>query len=325
MADQPLPPALTEAGFAMLQCAVEEFLHAGVSVMTQLDARLRLTIPQVEVKYVDQAAACGDLFDQLAVQADAVLVIAPELGGLLERWVARLETLATRNLGCGSRAVSVCADKLALCRCLDRAGVPTPKTVALAEGEHVSLPLPWVVKPRLGAGCERTMVWRRKRDITLVPLHDDLIIQPWIEGVSASVSCMVRGQGIEPVLASQQLITGKDQLVYEGGRTSLDPPQRQRAEALAERAIDTVMAQTRVDGQHDVRGWVGVDLILAPDPMDDVVIEINPRLTVSFTGASRLCRTGLAAAMLDPHTPIELSDEQIHYSAIGEVFTETPW
>ena len=47
-------------------------------------------------------------------------------------------------------------------------------------------------------------------------------------------------------------------------------------------------------------GWLGIDLVLGSDPAgaDDVVIEINPRLTTSYLGLRRLARGNLAAALL---------------------------
>jgi predicted ATP-grasp superfamily ATP-dependent carboligase len=47
-------------------------------------------------------------------------------------------------------------------------------------------------------------------------------------------------------------------------------------------------------------GYVGVDLVLgeADDGKDDVVIEVNPRLTTSYVGLRRLVCGNLAAAML---------------------------
>ena len=46
-------------------------------------------------------------------------------------------------------------------------------------------------------------------------------------------------------------------------------------------------------------GYVGVDLVLGrePDGSEDVVIEINPRLTTSYVGLRAAARTNLAEAM----------------------------
>ena len=47
-------------------------------------------------------------------------------------------------------------------------------------------------------------------------------------------------------------------------------------------------------------GWLGIDLVLGGDPAgaDDLVIEINPRLTTSYLGLRRLAHDNLAAALL---------------------------
>jgi predicted ATP-grasp superfamily ATP-dependent carboligase len=47
-------------------------------------------------------------------------------------------------------------------------------------------------------------------------------------------------------------------------------------------------------------GYVGIDLVLGPaaDGSEDVVIEVNPRLTTSYVGLRRLLRNNLAEVML---------------------------
>jgi predicted ATP-grasp superfamily ATP-dependent carboligase len=47
-------------------------------------------------------------------------------------------------------------------------------------------------------------------------------------------------------------------------------------------------------------GYLGVDIVLgaAPNGDDDVVIEINPRLTTSYIGLRAACHQNLAEAML---------------------------
>ena len=52
--------------------------------------------------------------------------------------------------------------------------------------------------------------------------------------------------------------------------------------------------------QAQLRGYVGVDLVLGPaeDGSRDVVLEVNPRLTTSYVGLSCLAKGNLAAEML---------------------------
>ncbi|MEM4297884.1 MAG: ATP-grasp domain-containing protein, partial [Nitrososphaerota archaeon] len=44
-----------------------------------------------------------------------------------------------------------------------------------------------------------------------------------------------------------------------------------------------------------LRGYVGIDLILADKPL---VVEVNPRLTVSYIGLSRVLEGGVARLMI---------------------------
>ncbi|HEV3003063.1 MAG TPA: ATP-grasp domain-containing protein, partial [Pirellulales bacterium] len=70
-------------------------------------------------------------------------------------------------------------------------------------------------------------------------------------------------------------------------------------------------------------GYLGVDLVLGgpDDGSDDVVIEINPRLTTSYIGLRAACRENLAAAMLalavrQPYN-LTFRDQRIEFSADG--------
>ena len=68
-----------------------------------------------------------------------------------------------------------------------------------------------------------------------------------------------------------------------------------RACTLAEQALRTVPG---------LRGFVGVDLVLQNSVDDqagsqDVVIELNPRMTMSYIGLRALCRQNLASLLFD--------------------------
>ena len=78
---------------------------------------------------------------------------------------------------------------------------------------------------------------------------------------------------------------------YLGGSCPLEPALDRRARSLA---IQTIRSLT------GPLGYVGIDLILGDDPdgQNDVVIEINPRLTTSYVGLRAIADGNLAAAML---------------------------
>jgi predicted ATP-grasp superfamily ATP-dependent carboligase len=79
-------------------------------------------------------------------------------------------------------------------------------------------------------------------------------------------------------------------------------------------------------------GYIGVDLILgdAVDGSEDLVIEINPRMTTSYVGLRASAEGNLASAMLGafdgaekldlrfPHRPLE-------FQADGTIVTSSPF
>ncbi len=290
----------------MLAAAVSDFLGAGVQVFTTIDARTDVPCDGAAVTKVSPGDAIEPLFDRLAVNCDMVLVIAPESEGVLEQWVARLKRLNVRSLGCGTRAVNLCADKLKLACYLAQQGLPVPATALFRHGQNARFPA--VVKPRRGAGCQDTYLCMDQRDTQGLPANGDWIIQPWVNwngGVTASVSLLIHAQHVTPLLAGRQQIkvdhSCPPRLYYEGGLMPLEEPLHDRAMNLARWAASTVR------GLH---GFVGVDLILTEQPVGDNVIEINPRLTISYVVLQQFCKTHLASAMLANDPAVDLASAQ---------------
>jgi len=170
-----------------------------------------------------------------------------------------------------------------------------------------------VEKPWDGAGCERTAILDVRGDhAATVPRGESVMVQQvFVPGLPVSVSFVVHGAAVRALPAGRQVIERRGNvLTYRGGGLPLDPALSERATALARRAIDAV------PGLH---GFVGVDLILADEPAGDRVIEINPRLTVSYVGLRALCRTNLASAIIDPDAPLHWTDRVVRFDATGRV------
>ena len=339
MVGKPLPTALAAAGRAMLQAAIEDFDAMGARVVTSLDRRMTTDLDLIagrssqalDTTVIDDHRDVSDVFDTLAKQCDKVLVIAPESNGILEHWVRRLSKLEVPHLGCGPTAVSLCSDKLRTYQCLHDAKVPTPPTWLV--GDAIDVEPPFVVKPRHGAGCEDT--WYGDDPDELLRLRDtsDDVVQPvvqsYVEGLVVSVSFMVHGQHVVPLLSGRQYIAVGHKMSYQGGRIPLESQYHQRAVDLGAKALYAVMraidseAATQTSqgwaSRGELRGFVGVDLVLsqANDNYQDVVIEINPRLTVSYVALRRLCQTSLAAAMLHPLATIHWLNREIEFEDTG--------
>ena len=98
-ADKPLPLSVLSEGYAMLRGAVADFRAAGHEVAVLLDARLSTLDPPIEaVDFVpvDSCRAAEVALKAVAAESDAVLVIAPETGGVLQLLVETVERTAIK-------------------------------------------------------------------------------------------------------------------------------------------------------------------------------------------------------------------------------------
>ena len=303
------PEHLLAQGGAMLRAAAEDFLALGSEVLTVLHGGARVDRSGLTVTPLEAATDAGATFDRLAGEADVALVIAPESGGALVEWLERLAEVGTASLGCSPEAAHLCGDKAAIGRHLEIVNVPTPQVRILADAPAAEpWPYPVVAKPRCGAGCEKTFVCQGAADLAALDQAEDWIVQRFVPGKAVSCSLIVHGTRIISLLPGEQFIAGDRHLSYTGGRIPLAADLAQRATRLAEDAA------AWVPGLH---GFVGVDLVLGETPEDDRVIELNPRLTLSYVALRRLCTTNLAEALLDAEAPVEWSDGALRFDAAG--------
>jgi hypothetical protein len=232
---------------------------------------------------------------EAAAGCDAALVIAPESGGALERVSAWLEEAGVSLLGSTPSAIAVAADKWECSRRFRRAGLPAPETVCVAPHDAAAaarrLGLPVVLKPLDGAGCDGVAVVSVEAELgaalALPALAGagEILVQRWIAGEAASVSLLVAGRGAALLSLNSQRVRVGIPCAYEGGEAAIGHARRDEAFDLAARAVALVPG---------LRGYVGVDLVLAPDGC--FLVEINPRLTTSYVGLRRALAFNLAEA-----------------------------
>ena len=306
LAGQPGLAALRTEGRAMLAALFEDLQRLpGVQAITILEDSWEL---EAEPSAVSTSPAAvrrvpagqeESAFREAAGAADYTLVIAPECAGILatrRRWVGEV---GGRWLGCSFPAIELCADKLILSQYLAERRIPTPPSRPYGPEEPLpTFPLPWVWKPRQGAGSQATFLVRQPDELPAYVDHarhdgwtGDSILQPFVPGSAASVAFLIGPQKIVPLLPASQELSNDGRFRYHGGRIPLPAPLAERAVRLAKRAVAVVPG---------LSGYVGMDIVLgnAADGCQDVVIEINPRLTTSYIGLRALARTNLAGALL---------------------------
>ena len=320
------PASLAREGRAMLDAVLQDLGRCrGVRTTTLLPVGTSPPSdgwPNNTVLRADPGAEL-ERFVAEARRADYTLVIAPEFDDLLGERCRRVEECGGRLLGPGSAGVRLSGDKLRLAEHLRRHGVPTPPAVPWrwpGVGEPLPVAYPLVCKPRYGAGSQATFLLRNLDDLAAAAgaaagdgWRGEMIAQPYHDGAAASVSFLVGGGRTLALPAAAQRLSDDGRFRYLGGEVPLPSAMNRRAQQLARRAVESVAG---------LFGYVGVDVGLAPSPEDDVVIEINPRLTTSYVGLRRLARFNLADALLAVTTGSPLPRPEWHEGPV--MFSAAP-
>ena len=325
---EPCQALLTE-GLAMLRAVVEDFAALpGLEVWGLRDARLTdFHLPRREF-VIRTAEEEREAFLQLANTCDWALIIAPEIEGMLEERVTWVMETGARLLSPSGEFLRIASSKGRTAMRLREQGIPVPVGVPPSGGSPA---FPLVLKRDDGAGSmgmrlihnldelevattqfppstisaplrdahlqERSITQRRK-DRREIAKHR---LEQYCPGLPASVAVLCGPAGNVALQPCEQILN-PTHFEYLGGRTPLPPDLARRARTLALAAIAAMPSTT---------GYVGVDLVLGEqaDGCQDVVIEINPRLTTSYVGLRQVCRQNLAQAMLDVGCgrPVDLS------------------
>ena len=287
-----VPSSLLREGRAMLAAIVEDLQRvADVEVATLIAEEFAYQLGDVCHPTAAGSWSDGDrMFEAIAKDCAATLVIAPEFGGLLAGYSLRVLDAGGRLLGPLPNAIKLTADKLALAEFWRVKGTPHPWTDSLGQGDLARIPMPCVLKPRHGAGSQAIYLTDDVHTASRIAQAEDceFLVQQYVAGQPASVALLIGKAQMVPLAPARQHLSNDGRFRYEGGSLPLPEQLAQRATRLALQAV------AGIDG---LQGYVGVDLILGDDGRD-FAIEINPRLTTSYLGLRQLCEQNLAELML---------------------------
>lgn len=271
-----------EQGSAMFWAMADDLIAAGHDLVAPLDARVcqseRSQRWAQKREHFDPVPIEADLWKtlcDLAADVDQIFLIAPECDGILAQCYNNLEAFSEKWFGGPVAWIELASDKNRMQEYLNARGIAVPPS-GMKSG------LKWVAKPTDGAGSEDVVIFSNRNRAIEFQERAKWRVEQYIPGKSASVSIInvsgkhfflpptgqiFAGNGADPSAGSDGSIGA-----YIDAEYPLNERQSQRATALARQTVDVL---------PPFKGYIGIDLILA-DEGPDVVVEINPRMTMSY-------------------------------------------
>jgi predicted ATP-grasp superfamily ATP-dependent carboligase len=308
-ANMKLSSSILSEGYGMLRSLISDCKAAGHNVTTLLDSRLKEFNPPNEADKIVSVSSPHELsakLKELSSVADAVYVIAPESGQVLEKLVENIETSGGTSLNCEIDAIKRVSNKMTVYETLERMGLKVPETVLLDIHEKTGnikrltkeLGYPMVFKPLDGVSCSGLSLVKNScgiaaavKKVARESISKHFIAQKLIRGKAASACVISTGDKALSVTLNRQLVTlgsPDEESGYYGGVVPLDHSLEKEALRAAQRVVEAVSG---------LKGYFGVDIILANE--GPVVIEVNPRLTTSYVGLKRVVNLNPAQAIVD--------------------------
>lgn len=316
----PLPESLLAEGASMATALAADLSAAEDCRVTLLrDMRLDHFAPDgCDIVEVHSASDHLDEIERWAAAADHTLVIAPEFDDILLQTL-RHARQAGGNLLCAADAfVDLTSDKQRTAQHLANAGIAVPDAVLLPADEEklpADVSYPAVLKPVCGAGSQHTLLVSSPQDEP-PPYPWPRRLESYCAGTAASIAILCGPTHRTPLPPCRQHLSDDGRFSYQGGSIISEADLARRATILADRTLEAL---------PPALGYVGVDLVLgkAGDGSEDVVIEVNPRITTSYVGLRAATSDNLAVALIENAAGRSMSPrfhtDKLHFSADGSI------
>jgi len=305
-------PSILVEGLSMLRrLAVDLCKLSWVDLYVAIDRRFIADIPRsiIPARIVMLDDPCiDDLIHCIGrMDFDKVYVIAPETNGLLYSIIRRIIDeygYSIVTIGDIDRLGRI-IDKLSLHRMLSEIGLKTPRSIDLSSAsldDLDSLGYPFIIKPRLDAGCGGLYIVSNRMDaerLVKIANYRGYIAQEYVKGLPSSLSFISDGRYARLLSINRQFVDlSSGGPSYLGGYVPL---------SLASIDIDKLTDKLNTL-LHGLKGYIGIDTIISNGGV--YVIEVNPRLTVSYIGLSRCCRVNPAEAIAEAafHDRLRVTD-----------------
>ena len=308
-ANTKLSSSILSEGYGMIRSLISDCKAAGHNVTTFLDSRLIAFNPPNEADKIVSVSAPNEVYlrlRELSSVVDAVYVIAPESGQVLEKLVEKIEVSGGTSLNCKIDAIKHVSNKMTTYETLTRRGLTVPETVLLDIHEKTEnikrltkeTGYPLVFKPIDGISCGGLSLVKDGGDVAGAvkkvareSMSKQFIAQKLIRGEAASACVISTGDEAVAVTLNRQLVTlgsPDEESGYYGGAVPFDHTLEKEALKTAERVVE---------GIGGLKGYVGVDMIVANE--GPIIMEVNPRLTTSYIGLKSTTNFNPAQAIVD--------------------------
>jgi tyramine---L-glutamate ligase len=273
-----LPIELTEQGRQMRDALLRDLSLLPYQISTTIDVRLTPPVDCDIYHAVGEDKDIWQVWEDVIRVADAVWFIAPETDGYLARMTALAMKHKNAIIGCGSASITICSSKLATCQLLKQAEVETLDTFLFSEWNKAGNKK-WLAKPDDGAGCEETICFDTalglERWLLVNNKTETHVVQPYLAGDAASISCVMYAGNAYVLSCNKQLIAIENGvLVYKGCVVNGMSMYWEAFESLANKIAQLL---------PNLAGYVGIDVIVSDANAKQLtVVEVNPRLTTSY-------------------------------------------
>lgn len=280
---------LVAQGRAMLQAVCADFVATGADVHVPVDQRIPLEIGTKNYK-MNGETPFQECLIELAKDADWVLLIAPESDGHLENCIHWLADCSTKLLNPDIEFTRLCSNKNRLQSLLSDHDIKVPAGCRADQWNDFGEKLPssngFVIKPNDGCGGEGIEFTKSLCAGTIPTKNSDTRIEEFVPGHAVSVSAIANLNAIELFPALQQTFDNQPIGNFHKCTDNLDPGIATRAKKLAEQTIAALPTTT---------GYFGIDMVIGAR---DVVIEVNPRITMSYPVLRDKLNVNMAELML---------------------------
>jgi predicted ATP-grasp superfamily ATP-dependent carboligase len=291
LSDQDLPQSLAREGAEMLESILKDCIELPeLDVYTLYDVRLKQQLPlqtfsKITAYSVNSTEQFHHHWQHCLSLADSVLIIAPETDNLLLDLTQMAMELGIEILGCSSESIRLATNKFICEQRLKSHQIPTTNSLTLDQwsSHQLNSDTGYIIKPIDGAGCLNTYYAQTDDAVdgiiadTLPTDLSQFIIQPYLEGRSASISALIHEQDIDVLSVNEQHIKQVDTKLSLKGctiNTMIHPRLTiEEAKHLVKNVCKAIPG---------LEGFIGIDITV--NDLQTYVIEVNPRLTTSYTG-----------------------------------------